>query len=57
MIVTNGNLNLRPRESGKYEEHPQPGLHWGFGLLLGKVNNIPEPCDVLSSSMLSDIGV
>jgi hypothetical protein len=35
-MVVDGNLNLRPWEPGKHEQHPQPGLHCGFGLRVGR---------------------
>ncbi|HEY8864317.1 MAG TPA: hypothetical protein VIO37_09120 [Candidatus Dormibacteraeota bacterium] len=56
LIVMDGNLNLRSRESGQHEDHPQPGLHWGFGLRLGQVDNTSEPRDALGSSMLGNMG-
>ena len=36
LIVMDGNLNLRARQLGKYEDHPQPSLHSGLGLRLGQ---------------------
>jgi hypothetical protein len=55
LTVMDGNLNLRPRKSGKHEQHPQPGLHWGLGLRLGQVNNVPKPSDAFSSRMICNI--
>jgi hypothetical protein len=51
-VVMDGNLNLWPRKSGEDEKHPKPGLHWGLGLRLGQINNVPEPSDSLSTRML-----
>jgi hypothetical protein len=48
-------LNLRPRKSGKHEEHPKPGFDRGLGLRLGEINNAPKPGDAPDSRMLADI--
>jgi hypothetical protein len=55
LIVIDGDLNLRPRESGAHEEQAQPGLHRGLGLGLGQVNDTPKPGDALGSRMLLDV--
>lgn len=51
-----GNLSIRPREPGKHQEHPQPGLHGGLGLRLGQVNHAPKPRDALGSPVRADKG-
>ena len=50
------NLNLWPWKSGNHEQHPQPGLHWGLGLLLGQVDNTPKPRDAFSFRMACHVG-
>src|SRR5437660_9870818 len=51
VIVTDGNLNLRPGESRQHKENSEPGLHGGFGLRLREVNNTPKPSDALGFRM------
>src|SRR5207245_9958889 len=47
VIVTDGNLNLRPGESRKHKENSEPGLHGGLGLRLSEVNYTPKSRDDL----------
>jgi hypothetical protein len=46
------NLNLRPRESRQHDDHPQSGLHCGFGLRISQVDHTPKPSDAFGSRML-----
>jgi hypothetical protein len=55
LIVIDGNLKLRPRKSGEYQQHTEPGLHWGFGLRFGQINNAPKPFDASGPGMLTDV--
>jgi hypothetical protein len=51
VIVTDGNLNLRPGESRKHKENSEPGLHGGLGLRLCEVNNPSKASDALGFRM------
>jgi hypothetical protein len=54
-IVADGNLNLRPWQPSKKEDHPQPGLHRGLSLRLGQFNSTAKSSDALGSRMVRDI--
>ena len=55
LIVTDGNLNLRPGESCQHKENSEPGLHGGLGLRLREVNNPSKASDAFGSTTLGDI--
>jgi hypothetical protein len=55
LVVMDRNLNLRPWDAGQHKEHPEAGLHCGFGSRLDKLKNAPKPSDALGARVLGGI--
>ncbi len=53
--VTDGNLNLWPGKTGKYQEHSQSRFHRRLGLRFGQVNHTAEASYALRSRMIRNI--